>query len=475
MIRGSPESGGSGSRVVLVSLYELGHQPIGLAAAAAALRAGGHEVGTVDLAVEDFESQRFDHASLVAISVPMHTAARLGVELASRLRREQPEARLCFYGLYAPLLREPLAAAGIDAELIGGEYEPALVALADRIVGSTPGADAEPVAPPDSRFDRQRYLPPDRSGLPGLDRYARVWTGSDLALAGYVETTRGCAHRCRHCPLTATYAGRLRLVQPDVVTEDIERLISAGAQHVTFGDPDFWNAPAHSMGILQAMHLRHPDVTADVTIKVEHLLEHPDLVPQLRELGTLFVTSAFESLDDELLRLLDKGHTRDDLAAVMALVADNDLTLRPTWLPFTPWTTVEGFSEILDFVEQHDLVGAVPAVQYGLRVLVPPQSAMIPELEAQHLLGPFDDAALSYTWEALDPRTVGLQRRITSIVERNYVGADSALPAERTAADARSFIEIRVAVLEAQGVRAPSVPPLPTPRPAPGLTEAWFC
>ena len=107
------------------------------------------------------------------------------------------------------------------------------------------------------------------------------------------------------------------MVQPDVVLADIRQQVAAGAEHITFGDPDFFNGPTHAMRIVEALHREWPAVTYDATIKIEHLLKHRDLLPRLRETGCLFVTSAVESVDDAVLAKLDKGHTRADFIEVV--------------------------------------------------------------------------------------------------------------------------------------------------------------
>ena len=460
-------------RVVLASTYELGHQPISLAAPAAALRARGHRVDCIDLAVEAFDAERFAGASLIGISVPMHTAARLGVALARRLRSVAPEAHLCFYGLYAPPLHERLMNAGLADSVVGGEYEPALCELAGRVAAGTFDGDHPPVgAGATSRFDRQRYPLPDRAGLPPLERYTQLDTGHSLELVGYVEASRGCAHHCQHCPLTSTYAGHLRLVQPEVVLADIDQLVELGARHITFGDPDFFNAVPHSMAIVEELHRRHPSATFDATIKVEHLLEHESLLPRLRELGCLFVTSAFESCNDELLRLLDKGHSRADMERLMRIAAAEGLTVRPTWLPFTPWGSVQDFIDMLDFIERHGLVGTVLPVQYGLRLLLPPGSPLVPTIDADGLLDGFDDELLSYVWHGRDPRVDALQREVATIAEAAAHMHDVDGPEHRN----NVFAQVkRAALVAAHGEGAPAVDPPPPQPVAPGLTEAWFC
>lgn len=460
-------------RVLLVSTYEMGHQPLGLAAPAAALRSAGHDVQCCDLAVQTPEQAGFADADLVCISIPMHTAARLGIELARRLRRLNPRAHIAFYGLYATPLHDHLVGSELADSVIGGEYEIGLEALANRLAYGPAGVQHPPAGVgPEPRFDRQRYPTPDREGLPHLDNYARLNLDGELRLAGYVEASRGCAHTCAHCPITPVYRGRLRLVQKETVLADIDQLIAMGARHITFGDPDFLNAAPHSLAIVEEMHRRYRNATFDATAKVEHLLEYADSLPRLRDLGCLFVTSAFESTNDGILRTLEKGHTRADMERVLAIADRLELVVRPTWVAFMPWTSLEDFRDLLTFVEEHGLVRHVQPVQYALRLLLPPGSPLIGVVDQQGRLGAFDDEALTYTWKNPDSRADALQLELAGIVEA--AAAHGHL--DKSEAYEVTFAKVkRIANRALTGRDEPvSVAPQPQ-RPVPGLTEAWFC
>jgi len=146
---------------------------------------------------------------------------------------------------------------------------------------------------------------------------------------GYTEASRGCKHLCRHCPVVPVYQGHFRVVQRDVVLEDIRRQVAAGAQHVTFGDPDFFNGFGHAAELVRTFGREFPGVSYDVTIKVEHLLRHADFLPVLRDTGCAFVVSAVESVDDYVLQhIFDKGHTRADFLRVRNCFAKSDWCYR---------------------------------------------------------------------------------------------------------------------------------------------------
>ena len=113
-------------KIVLISTYELGRQPFGLASPAAWLRADGVEVVCFDLSREELTEAVVREADAIAFYVPMHTATRLAVALLPRIREINPRAHLCFYGLYAPVNEAYLRGLGVET-ILGGEFEEGLV------------------------------------------------------------------------------------------------------------------------------------------------------------------------------------------------------------------------------------------------------------------------------------------------------------------------------------------------------------
>src|SRR3954451_1211670 len=325
--------------VLLISTYDLGRQPFGLASPAAFLRAAGHEVACVDVTRTKLSEEAVRAASLIAFYLPMHTATRLALPLMDRVRAINPSAHMCAYGLYAPLNDAILREHGVHT-VLGPEFEEGLRELADTSRDETSRPKAGAV---DRSLPRISFIVPDRSDLPPLSKYASLQIGDERRVVGYTEATRGCKQRCRHCSIVPVYDGRFRAVDAGVVLADIRAQIGAGAQHITFGDPDFFNGPTHAMRIVEALHREWPDLTYDVTIKVEHLLQHRELLPRLRVTGCAFVISAVESLDDAVLALLQKGHTRAGFIEALRLMRAAGLPMSPTFIPFTPWTTRESF------------------------------------------------------------------------------------------------------------------------------------
>ena len=465
---------GSALKVVLISTYELGRQPFGLASPAAWLGQAGAAVRCLDTAVESPDEEAIRDADLVAFYVPMHTATRLAIALLPRVRHLNPHAHLCFYGLYAPVNEGHLRALGVET-ILGGEFETGLANLARRLSGGGNGGQVEPVI----SFDRQRFLVPDRVTLPPLSRYAHLNLGDGRRrTVGYTEASRGCKHLCRHCPIVPVYAGRFRVVQPDVVLEDIRRQVAAGAGHITFGDPDFWNGIGHAMPLVRALHAEHPDLTYDVTVKIGHLLTHRRHLPTLRDTGCLFVTSAAESVDDRVLALLDKGHSRRDFEEVVYLFRETGLTLHPTFVAFTPWTSLSGYLELLEAVARLDLVEHVAPIQLALRLLIPAGSELLRLPEVWEVVEGFDPARLSYGWRHPDPRVDLLQEEVQGFVQRaEAAGTDRREIFERVwgiAARAAGAAGRSVPARPPGSARAPHADRAGRP-PVPYMSEPWYC
>ena len=482
--------------ILLISCYELGHQPIGLASPLGFLERAGYIPEVIDIAVETLDIKKASRAEFVGICVPMHTALRLGIHVATRLREINPTCHICFYGLYASLNAAYLLEHHADS-VIGGEYEKPLVALIDsladenriEIAGVFRREDVESlrdnsqselllrslhsrvsVYHPRSDLSGETLPVPSRKRLPSLNRYARLEQDGVAHFAGYVEASRGCKHLCFHCPIPPVYGGRFSVVPKEVVLEDIRAQVDAGASHITFGDPDFLNGPKHALRIVQAMQQGFPNLTFDCTTKIEHLLKHRSILSELRDCGCIFIVSAVESLNNTVLDNLQKGHTRADVFAVIDLLKEVGIALRPSLVPFTPWETLDSYLYILDSVENKELIDYIDPVQYTIRLLVPPGSSLLSQPSIQPYLGLLNQESFTYRWTHPDPRMDELHKAVSVAVESaSQIGEDAFL----------TFYRVRNLAYAAGGRAEPSIVFLPDFEPdrrrPPRLTEDWFC
>ena len=437
--------------VLLISCYELGHRPIGLTRPLRALEVAGFAPDAIDIAVEPLDVEKVEHARFIGISVPMHTALRLGVHLLERIRQLKQETpyKICMYGLYATLNAEYLLAHGVDF-CIAGTDSTQLVALVESLEKEEQSESQE--------SDCFAELPP-------LEMYAQFEHKDETRTVGYTETTHGCKHLCTHCPIPPVYNGKFFAVPRDTVLAEIQEQVVEGATHITFGDPDFLNGPTHGLRILRAVRETFPSLTFDFTTKIEHILKNREHFPEFAQLGCRFVISAVETLNEQVLTILEKHHTRADVAEAIDIVHGTGIALRPTWVPFTPWTDLDDYLEILQFIETHGLVYHVDPVQYAVRLLIPPGSYLLNRPETKELSLALDEASFSYTWVHRDARMDELHKTVNALVESDARARVDPL---------KTFYRIWRLAADMQG-QSPPTEKKEAHLPAPRLTEAWFC
>ena len=437
--------------VLLISCYELGHRPIGLTRPLRALEAAGFAPDAIDIAAEPLDVEKVERARFIGISVPMHTALRLGVHLLERIRqlKQGTPYKICMYGLYATLNADYLLAHGVDF-CIADTDPTQLVALVKSL----------------AKEEQSESLESDfLAELPPLETYAQFEDKDEVRTVGYTETTHGCKHLCTHCPIPPVYNGKFFAVQRDTVLAEIGEQVVEGATHITFGDPDFLNGPTHGLRILRAMHETFPSLTFDFTTKIEHILKNREHFPEFAQLGCRFVISAAESLNEQVLTILEKHHTRADVKAAIDIVHGAGIALRPTWVPFTPWATLDDYLDLLQFIDTHGLVYHVDPVQYAVRLLIPPGSYLLNRPETKALSLVLDEASFSYTWIHRDARMDELHKTVNALVESDARASVDAL---------KTFYRIWRLAADMQG-QSPPIEKKEAHLPAPRLTEAWFC
>jgi len=170
-----------------------------------------------------------------------------------------------------------------------------------------------------------------------------------------------------------------------------------------------------------------------------------------------------------VLARLEKGHTKADVLGALAILRDAGVPLRPSFIPFTPWSTLDDYLELLSFIDAEGLIDHVDPVQYTIRLLIPPGSLLLSRPAIGPFLGPLDPAAFTYRWTHPDPRMDALQRAASALVER---AAGSGEDAWTTFYRLRALAEERAGLPRTSGGVAPPPPERPIPA---RLTEPWFC
>ncbi|MGK5093149.1 radical SAM protein [Deltaproteobacteria bacterium TL4] len=377
-----------------------------------------------------------------------------------------PKAVLCFYGLYASINASCLKEMGVHL-VLGGEFEEPLLRYCLKYQENKTLSSKIPFES-HTYLERINFQIPDRHDLPDLSRYAQLILPGSRKKTAYVEASRGCKHQCRHCPIVPVYQKRFFVIPQDVVLADIRQQVASGAEHLTFGDPDFFNGIGHALPIVQALHAEFPTLTYDVTLKIEHLLKHQASLSVLKETGCLLITSAVESFENETLELLQKGHTVEDIRTVVQILRELSITLNPTFIAFTPWTTLANYRHFLTSLVALDLVEHVSPIQLAIRLLVPHQSRLLECQELQHFFEVFDEKQWVYPWKNRDPRMEELQLRLVALIAKNSASKHS-----------RTTIFSQVWNIASEYAEAenpfPPLPNIPQRATVPYLNEPWYC
>jgi len=386
----------------------------------------------------------------------MHTALRLGVEVAKRIREANATARIAFLGLYAHLNANYLLKEKLADYVMAGEYE---ISLLECIQSVEAGKEFQPSS---LRIQRMEYPILTFDSLPPLSKYAKLEMGDVEKNVGTVETTRGCKHVCSHCPITPVYAGHFFAIPKENVLSQIDDLVEKGVEHISFSDADFLNGPTHAEHIVKEAHQRHPHLTFDFTTKVEHMVKHQKQFSDFSKCGTLFVVSAFESLNDTVLHHLKKGHTKEDIVHALSIAREAGIFIRPSFVPFTPWETLESYLELLHFIFEQNLFFCVDPVQLTIRLLIPPQSPLAVDPAMKPYLKELQPENFSYDWKHPDPRMDELQQKLSFLAVQNGTFAELLeVSFSVKGCEIPKTIQIENLVVQNKSI--------------PRMTETWFC
>ena len=380
-------------KILLLSFYDLGKQPKIISELYNKLDNGSNQIDVVDYSIEE-KNLTLDNYDVLGIYASMHTASVLAEQY---LRDRKLPNKLFVFGLYANVFSEMFSNFQSIHSFDSDELESLL----------------EVQLNPNYSF---KHSVPDRTILPSITDYSHIVDGSNNLIAGSVETTYGCKHECTHCPVPIEFKGMFKTFGTEKIITDVTNQVEEGAKHISFNDPDFFNGPKHALKILQLLNEKHPSITYDSTIKVEHILKYPDYFQELKNLNMLFVISAFETTNDHVLNILQKNHSFNDLNKAVELSLENKIDIRPTWMPFSPWTEQNDLISIIKLIENYKLRETVDPIQLTIKLLVPKNSLILKRPEMKEYLLDYDPSSFSYAWKYKFPNIDNIQNELFTYV-----------------------------------------------------------
>ena len=380
-------------KILLLSFYDLGKQPKIISELYKKLDNGSNQIDVVDYSIEE-KNLTLDNYDVLGIYASMHTASVLAEQY---LRDRKLPNKLFVFGLYANVFSEMFS----NFQSIHSFDSDELASLLEVQLN------------PNYSF---KHSVPDRTILPSITDYSHIVDGSNNLIAGSVETTYGCKHECTHCPVPIEFKGMFKTFGTEKIITDVTNQVEEGAKHISFNDPDFFNGPKHALKILQLLNEKHPSITYDSTIKVEHILKYPDYFQELKNLNMLFVISAFETTNDHVLNILQKNHSFNDLNKAVELSLENKIDIRPTWMPFSPWTEQNDLISIIKLIENYKLRETVDPIQLTIKLLVPKNSLILKRPEMKEYLLDYDPSSFSYAWKYKFPNIDNIQNELFTYV-----------------------------------------------------------
>lgn len=427
-------------KILLLSFYDLGKQPKIISELYQKLDNGENQIDIVDYSIEDKDITLSEYDAL-GVYASMHTASVLAEEF---LRDKTLPTKLFVFGLYAHVFSEMYPNFNSIHSLDSDDLDN----LLDLKLNT------------DYSF---KHSVPDRTILPSITDYSHIVDGSNNLVAGSVETTYGCKHECTHCPVPIEFNGSFKTFGIEKITQDVANQVEAGAKHISFNDPDFFNGPKHALKILELLNTQHPDITYDSTIKVEHILKYPEYFRELKDLNMLFVISAFETTNDLVLEILKKNHTYKDLRDAVEVSIKNNIDIRPTWMPFSPWTEIDDLTNIITLIEDYKLRETVDPIQLTIKLLIPKNSLILNRPEIKEYLLDYDPASFSYSWNYKNTALDNIQNELFTYVLQN-----------ESADEYRQYLGL-VKILEKHSGKSLLSTEKYNQRVVPKLSETWFC
>ena len=427
-------------KILLLSFYDLGKQPKIISELYKKLDNGSNQIDIVDYSIEE-KDLTLDNYDVLGIYASMHTASVLAEQY---LRDRKLPNKLFVFGLYANVFSEMFS----DFQSIHSFDSDELESLLQVQLNLNYSF---------------KHTVPDRTILPSITDYSHIVDGSNNLIAGSVETTYGCKHECTHCPVPIEFKGMFKTFGTEKIITDVTNQVEDGAKHISFNDPDFFNGPKHALKILQLLNEKHPSITYDSTIKVEHILKYPDYFQELKNLNMLFVISAFETTNDHVLNILQKNHSSNDLNKAVELSLENNIDIRPTWMPFSPWTEQNDLISIIKLIENYKLRETVDPIQLTIKLLIPKNSLILKRPEMEENLLNYDPASFSYAWKYKFPNIDNIQNELFTYVLQHE--------SENEYTQYLGLVDI----LESHTGETLLNPEKYNQRIVPKLSETWFC
>ncbi len=187
---------------------------------------------------------------------------------------------------------------------------------------------------------------PDYQSIQKYRRYYHMGFQKPLAL---VETTRGCPYHCNFCSVWIFYQGRCRMKSPERVVSELRHLKE---RNLLFTDDNFLINTSRAEEIARLLKKSHLQKQFTIQARSDTIVQHPDTIVRLKEVGLKGVFIGFEKIrDDELASIEKKNSVRNNEEA-LEILRSLDIDV---WASFIvdPDYRKEDFDHLREYIIKH--------------------------------------------------------------------------------------------------------------------------
>ena len=411
-------------RVAIVAppypLEEAPAPPLGVTYVAAAFESAGAEVRIFDYIVSRYTPEKI-RAQIDAFRPDVFGATSVtlnfpgAAEIVCEAKRHRPSLITLMGGPHVSFAAERTLKdyPGIDL-IVAGEGEGTIAELMaegfhpgkwEKIPGLVFRRDGRIVdTGPRPFIEDPDTLPlPARHLLP-LSRYQAL--GYSISII----TSRGCPYSCIFCQGRRMVGNRVRLRRASLVVDEIEEIISYGIDRINVADDLFVSSRGKVKEVCDEILRRGIRFAWSAFARVNTV--DLEILKRMREAGCDSISFGVETGNPEMLKMIRKGITRDQVRHAVSLCREAGIIAHTSFIVGLPGETAETLRETGEFAAS---LGSL----YGYHFLAPfPGTTVREEVEK------YDLEILTDDWTRYDANSAIVRTAALSPEEMNRFVAD---------------------------------------------------
>jgi radical SAM superfamily enzyme YgiQ (UPF0313 family) len=288
-------------------------EPLGLESIAGSIP--GHEIRIVDLRLENNLPRVLQdfQPDFCGINCSFTIDVYQTREIAAAIKAWRRDVPVFVGGHHASLSPEDFYCPTIDGVVIGeGEG-----AMADLVRAWENGEDLRTLPGLTLNQGSGVYYTPERSLTSNLDelpvparhltnRYRQHYHLGFQKPFSIMETARGCPYRCDFCSVWKFFQGKCRMKSAERVFHEIK---TVREKYIFLADDNFLLSVPRAKRIAELLIENGTRKRFSFQARSDVIVEHPEVIPLLRQAGFWKVFIGFEKIDEEAMGALNKHNS----------------------------------------------------------------------------------------------------------------------------------------------------------------------